>query len=69
VEINGLNNYELKIINILGQTVLTHYSNSEKTSINLNDLKAGLYFIELQQPLGKLGNEVNMPSKKIVIER
>ncbi len=50
------------IINTLGQTVLQQYLNGDKTSINLNDLKAGFYFIEVQTEFGVL-------SKKIVIEK
>lgn len=61
VEVNGIKNYEIKILNTLGQTVLQEEVKNEKTSINLKELKSGFYFIELSTNVGVV-------IKKIVIE-
>ena len=45
---NPVNNYDLRIINISGQTVLTRKSLSNSTyTFDINELSSGLYFVEI----------------------
>ena len=61
LENSGLQHYELTILNGLGQTVKSTQVNGESQTIDLTGLKAGIYFMKIQN--GKNSETVKMIKK------
>lgn len=59
IENTGLQQYKLTVLSSLGQTISQKQINSENTVIDLADLKAGIYFL-------RIDNGVNTMTMKIL---
>lgn len=59
IENIGLQKYELTVLNSLGQTISQTQINNENTTIDVADLKAGIYFL-------RIDNGVNPMTMKII---
>jgi ACT domain-containing protein len=61
IELDKISNYELSVINVLGQTVYMNSITDINTSVDLSSFDRGVYTIELSN-----GNRVY--SEKLIIE-
>lgn len=48
IENNGLQQYGLSVLNSLGQTIKQIQVNNDNQTIDLTELKAGIYFLRIE---------------------
>jgi choice-of-anchor B domain-containing protein len=58
VEMEKAGNYNIKIVNLLGETVLVHKFNSAKTEIGISSIQAGSYLLSVEGASGKLTGKI-----------
>ena len=61
IELDAISKYDVRVYNVLGQTVYTTSTNSMNTSIDLSNFDKGIYTVELK-------DENTIYTEKVIVE-